>query len=131
MTECRIAGAALGAIAEIKGLRELTITATRPGIAKLWALSGLEKLTLRLSEALGGAEYDPLLGIGALSELKEMKLIGTVTDAELKNLAGLKKLKQLDLSRCHGFSDVGLAELVKSLPELKTVVWAWRREQKP
>ena len=70
-------------------------------------------------------------GIGALSELTEMTLIGTVTDAELKNLAGLKKLKQLDLSNCQGFSDVGLAELVKSLPELKTVVWAWRREQKP
>jgi Leucine-rich repeat (LRR) protein len=128
---CRT-GAALGAIAEIKGLRELTISATRPGVTKLWALSRLEKLTLRLSEAVGGAPVDdPLLGIGDLSELKEITLRGTVTDAELKNLAGLKNLKQLDLSNCQGFSDVGLAELVKSLPGLKTVVWAWHREQKP
>jgi Leucine-rich repeat (LRR) protein len=131
MAGCRT-GAALGAIAEIKRLRELRINATRPGITKLWALSGLEKLTLGLFEAVGGAAVDdPLLGIGALSELKELTLGGKVTDAELKNLAGLRKLKQLDLRNCQGFSDVGLAELVKSLPELTTVVWAWHRERKP
>ncbi len=131
LLECRT-GAALGAIAEIKGLRELKIGAARPGITKLWALSGLEKLSLWLPEAVGGtAVDDPLLGIGALSELKEMTLRGTVTDGGLKNLAGLKKLTLLDLSGCDGFSDVGLAELVKSLPELKTVFWAWHREQKP
>jgi hypothetical protein len=40
-----------------------------------------------------------------------------VTDNGLKELAGLKELKYLDLRRCQGVTDAGVAELKKALPD--------------
>ena len=57
-----------------------------------------------------------------MANLQELCLKGEVTDKTLKNLADLKKLHRLDLSWSHGYTDRGLAELVKSLPALKSLV---------
>ena len=115
------------AISEIKGLRDLELFAdishlTAAGLVSLWRFSALERLLLRLpDEPATKAANGALAGIGALRELRELSLVGFVTDAELKNLAELKKLQYLDLHRSRGFTNAGLAELLKALPSLNRV----------
>ncbi|HVS37946.1 MAG TPA: hypothetical protein VMS17_20470 [Gemmataceae bacterium] len=59
-------------------------------------------------------------GLKELAGLKQLQALyigdTAVTDAGLKELAALKQLKRLDLVHCKGVTDAGVAELKKALP---------------
>jgi len=123
---------ALGGMVNLRRLVLKRFLMTTSGLANIWKLTKLEVLGLDVPQGtLDASQEKAMAGIASLSELKELSLTGTMTDAALKNLAALKKLRRLDLSGSQGFTDAGLAELVKALPELKTLVWSCSPGQKP
>jgi Leucine-rich repeat (LRR) protein len=126
-----VTDAGMAELGEFPRLRRLELTylpdITAAGLAPIWKMSGLEVLSLWLPGATpDGSVEKALAGISALTSLQELTLQGKVTDKTLSNLAQLKKLRRLDLSGCQGYTDEGLAALVKSLPELKEVRWSYR-----
>jgi hypothetical protein len=73
---------------------------------------------------------DAFAYLGAMSELEELSITtpgGRVTDKGLKSLAGLKKLRRLDLGKTGGYSDEALASLMRDLPDLEEVVRGYKR----
>jgi hypothetical protein len=57
-----------------------------------------------------------------MSETTELNLSNTsLTDARLKELAGLKSLKSLDISGCASLAPRGVAEIKKALPGVVVV----------
>lgn len=119
---------------------------TEKGLAVLENFANLERLSIHLTESsLAGLENiltlkrlrsihlwlppelrDDLDGmfkkLAALENLEEISIPGRVTDEGLKNLHSLKKLRRLDLSRNSGYTDVGLANLMSTMPSLQEVI---------
>ena len=57
--------------------------------------------------------------VKGLAGLEELTFGGKVSDEELRSVAALKQLRRLDLSHASGFTDVGVAWLLKALPALE------------
>lgn len=87
---------------------------------RLGELTHLSSMRLRL-EASEGAQSAVLASLATLMALEDLSLNGKVTDAEMAGIRRLKRLRHLDLRGASGFTDGGLAALIKSLPELKTL----------
>ena len=125
-----VTDAGIGALAGLEHLKRLELGETPispAGLAAICKLTGLEALRVDLPEGAPGVSIlDILLGISALTNLKELTLAGPVTDLRLKCLGGLVGLRRLDVSGGTGYTDEGLAALVRSLPELKELVWSCR-----
>jgi hypothetical protein len=64
----------------------------------------------------------------AMPQLESLTLRGTVSDAALKQLAVLKRLRCLDLRYADGYTDRGLTFLLDSLPNLETIKFSIRHE---
>ena len=109
---------------------------TAKGLDNVWKLTQL-RCALQLSLF---PETSPLVGeealarIGAMSELEELSIGrsgGTVTDKGLKHLASLTKLRSLDLGSCGGYTDEGLASLMRALPNLQEVKRTYKPPSQP
>lgn len=95
---------------------------TAAGLLSIRDIKGLRVLDVSLApedpkDGLDGA----LDHVKCLANLEELTLGGVLTDEGLKKLVGLKKLRILDLSACQGFTDAGLAFLMKALPVIQEV----------
>lgn len=117
----------LDVLPKLPRLRRLALTGfpmvTAKGLENVWKLTQLRALRLSLfDEACKLVDDAALAHIGAMSELEELSIGesgGTVTDKGLKNLATLTKLRRLDLGSCRGYTDEGLASLIRALPNLQ------------
>ncbi len=134
-THTKITDAGVEALGKLTKLRRLECSGLPiESIAggRLWKLTALESLRLYLRPPTPDQPIaKTLAGIVSLSELRDLKLRGTVDDGGVKVLGALKKLQRLDLSGSDGFKDAALADLVKLLPELKTVGWSCDPRRKP
>jgi hypothetical protein len=96
-------------------------------IAGLGRLGRLRALTL---DAMPGADGDPatsvLAAVSGLAELQELDISGTVSDKELTMLSRARALRELDLTRCDGFTDAGLASLMRASSTLKALNYTVR-----
>jgi uncharacterized protein (TIGR02996 family) len=113
-----ITAAGLQHLAGLENLRVLTLAET--GVASLHTLSGhtgLQVLKLNWQDELND---NGLQGLENLSHLRELHLAGTaITDVTLRRLAGLTRLRVLDLSLLFDrISDEGLVAL-RGLSELE------------
>jgi len=117
---------ALSLLSALTGLRRLELGSLGTAeLGSMWKLTGLEVLRLGLpTNAPDAAVEEGCAGIASLSKLQELSLRGKVTDATLKHLAVLKKLRRLDLTGSTGYTDEGLTALVNALPELMEVKWS-------
>lgn len=115
--------AALAGVATLKTLSLGWSGVGDAGCEKLAAMSQLESLDL------GGCEGVSDKGLEQLARLGDLKTLvlddsnsprGKVTDAGLKHVAKLKKLRSLSLNRREALTDAGLAEIAgMSLSTLK------------
>lgn len=123
--------AQIDALTRLKNLRRFELlgspTVTLDALEAVPKLKCLEVLALCLpQETPDGSVAKGLAGLGSLVHMRELTLEGHVTDAGLAALAQLKGLRRLALCgerETDGYTDGGLAALVKSLPELKVVKW--------
>jgi hypothetical protein len=122
-----IAGAHLESLGTLTNLRRLAFQYypydTAPtGHKELAKLRQLRELDLELS-GQGVAKFsDSILEvIATLDGLEELGIHCVISDAGLHALKALKKLKSLDLTKCSGYTDRGLATLVESLPGLQII----------
>jgi hypothetical protein len=110
---------------DLKDLRTLDLSlgnsVTAKGLASIYELKQLRVLRLELSVELRRSLDAVLAHVARLSELEELCIAGSLTDEGLKSLAALKKLRRLDLSGCTGYTDDGLASLMRALPDLQVV----------
>jgi len=121
----------MGVLRSLTNLRRLDIlyapNITSKGLSGIWELKQLRVLGLHLEgKAFKGHVDDVLAHVADLSELEELTIEATLTDEGLKMLAGLKKLRRLDLTGCTGYTDDGLASLMKALPALEVVKISYR-----
>jgi Leucine-rich repeat (LRR) protein len=122
-----VTDAGMGALGHLTNLRRLELACSSPltaeGLASIGDLRQLRALRLYLSgEALKGSGDGVLAHLKGLSELEELSFGGaTMTDEGLKSLAGLKKLRRLRLAYSAGYTDDGLASLMKALPDLQVL----------
>jgi hypothetical protein len=96
------------------------VTFTTATAGRLGELTQLGSMSLRI-DASHGAETMLVASLATLPALEDLTLHGTVTDKDLAAIRGLAKLRRLDLGNAAGFTDAGLAALVNSLPDLRTV----------
>ena len=94
----------------------------------IWRLKRLRVLALPACDVEADCLDRALPHIGARVDLEELSLTGPLSDAALCSLESLKKLRVLDLRLCSGYTDEGLARLVRSLPNLRVLKLASRRE---
>ncbi len=116
--------AELGGLLRLRHLRLEGFSGVNPeGWGWLVRLKGLR--SLRLNLGLGSA--DMLLShVRTLGELEELSIHeAQLTDEGLTKLAGLKRLRRLDLSGSRGFTDDGLAALMRALPSLDEVTLSY------
>ena len=120
-----VTDAGMDALRNLTNLRQLDLATgdgvTAVGLANIWELKKLRSLRLGISDQLQCSVDDVLAHVSALSELEELSIAGTLTDKGLKQLVGLKKLRRLDLTQNVGYTDDGLASLMRELPELQSV----------
>jgi Leucine-rich repeat (LRR) protein len=99
--------------------------ATAETLSTIWKLKNLVLLRLGLPKGISdGSIARTLEGIASLQKLQELSLSGKLTDDGLNSLRGIKGLRSLDITGCHGFSDRSLAALVNALPTLKEIKWS-------
>jgi Leucine-rich repeat (LRR) protein len=115
-------------------LRELKLLqlkqVTVAGLALLGEAKQLRKMSLgfRPNSSIGCVD-SALSRLGALEDLEELSILGaTLSDGGLKSLAGLKKLRRLDLMGSYGYTDEGLSALMQSLPRLDVVKRSYRKQ---
>jgi hypothetical protein len=102
-------------------LKALDLSATQITDAALVHLEGLTQLT-KLNLAGTKITSAGLMHLQGLTKLEVLFLTNTqITDSGLEHFRGLKKLKTLYMSRTPQVTDVGCAELQKSLPKLEIV----------
>ena len=95
-------------------------------------LKDLEVLHLGFPRRIMDDQIHELLsGVASLVNLRELTLRGVVTDNVLECFRNLKKIRRLDLSEAAFSTDAGLNALVRTLPEVKTVVWTHRPQVAP
>ena len=81
------------------------------------ALGVRSSLRVLLSDGSPSITDDGLESLGRLVCLEALDLEwAVVSDAGLRHLAGLSRLRWLDLSFCRGFSEAGLQALRSALP---------------
>jgi len=108
-------------VLKLSGLKEVSDR----GFACLREMKSLRALTLA---DLSVPADDIIAQLQGLDALEELSINGArLTDTGLKKLADLKKLRCLDLTYTHGYTDVALAALMQALPDLHTV----RRSYEP
>lgn len=130
-----ISNAGLMSLKDLTNLRRLVFDGwcqediTPDGLACLGEMKQLRSVKFTLRDKTSGAPVDGYLArMKGLSELEELTVSvegGNLTDEGLKNLAGLKKLRRLDLGDTEGYTDDALASLMKALPDLDVVVRSW------
>jgi hypothetical protein len=109
---------------------------TNESLANIWEMKQLRSLTLDLAgDIIIDKSFDDALArVKDLTELEEFTLSCEyrikVSDEGLKNMESLKKLRVLDLTDCHGYTDAGLARLMDSLPNLQTLRISYQSEPK-
>ncbi|MEX1232557.1 MAG: PQQ-binding-like beta-propeller repeat protein [Planctomycetaceae bacterium] len=117
--------ATLSHVAKCNELRVLILTGTSIGGEGLSHLQSLPRLVALDLEACERVDDESCPALGALLQLKALRLKKTgfeptkVTDAGLAQLAGLKHLEWLDLY-ANGLTDAGLA-MLKEMPRLRTL----------
>jgi hypothetical protein len=116
----------MAALRQLSKLRHLDLRGfpevSPKGLDFVWDLKELRTLTLDLSAEIIADSTAAVLGhLESLSKLEELCLQGTVTDVALNKLATVKKLRRLDLTSAEGYTDAGLATLMRTLPELETL----------
>jgi hypothetical protein len=95
---------------------------TAGSVTRLMTLRHLNGLALSTSLGSPRSTTDVIVAVlQALPELEELDVIGTVTDEFLARLAGLHRLRRLNLVQSYGFTDQGLAALVKGSATLEKV----------
>jgi hypothetical protein len=125
----RATDAAMTVLGNFAGLRRFSFYGfddlTEKGAANIWGLRRLRELHAGLV-GVGKAvpPEDAIAGITRLNELEEVSLSGKVNDAALMRLAALKKLRSLDLTYSTGYTDDGLAALMKSSRSLVVLKFA-------
>ena len=81
------------------------------------ALAARSSLRVLLSDGSPSITDDGLESLGRLVRLEALDLEwAVVSDAGLRHLTGLSRLRWLDLSFCRGFSEAGLQALRSALP---------------
>jgi internalin A len=118
-TETAIDDTAIRTLGAVKTLTKLTLRGTKVKLADTGAaFSGWAKLS-HLDLADTPIDDGALVPIGVAKALTELQLEGTaITDAGLKPLGKLSRLKLLHLGRCAQITGVGLGEL-NDLAELE------------
>lgn len=120
-----VTDAGMEALRNLKELRRLDIGGlsgvSEQGLVNIWRLKGLRSLVLDLGLEPQRPIDDLLDRLATLTELEELRVPGRITDDGLLKLSCLKKLRQLDLTGNSGYTDAGVASLMKVLPELRTV----------
>jgi uncharacterized protein (TIGR02996 family) len=113
-----ITGAGLKHLAQLQDLRALHLTET--GVTSIQALAGLTQLRVLHLRSQHQLRDEGMQGLENLKNLEELYLAGAqITDATLQRLAGLSRLRVLDLSFLGDrISNEGLAAL-RGLTELQ------------
>jgi hypothetical protein len=107
---------------ELKWLEKVSVA----GLENIWKLNGLRALDIDFSDSTIDASAGIILEhIGTMTELEELTLHGPVTDEGLKNLSNLKKLRRLVLMGSEGYTNEGLASLMRALPNLQEIKLAF------
>ena len=80
---------------ELWAITDLTVPTKAADLSDLPKLSSLQRLTI------SDKQFDSLAYVGSISTLEELTISGvTVTDDDLRAIAGLPKLEKLTLTRC-------------------------------
>lgn len=121
----------MDALSHLMQLQRLKLTGIEnvsdKGFACLRELKRLRALSLEFEYPPPRSVDGMLSHVQALGELEELALHGaTLTDDDLKKLADLKKLRRLDLTDSHGYTDGGLWALMQALPNLQEVRRSYR-----
>lgn len=121
-----VTDAGIDVLRRLTSLKEIRLASTPKvtdrGMANIWMLKRLRSLDLDLRASSVQRSLDSILaGVNTLGELKELRISGTLTEDGLTRLAGLKKLRFLDLSSSSGYTDDALASLASALPDLQVM----------
>ena len=110
----------LAHVAALKDVASLNVRDTKVtsrGLVHLKGLTTLEWLPLERT----GVDDEGIANLAGLVNLQYLNLYGTqITDKSLEHLASLKNLKRLYVWKT-GVTDEGVAQLEKTLPDLKVV----------
>jgi hypothetical protein len=129
----KLTDAGMAVLKQFRNLRRLEMSVgpevTDDGLTSIWELEELTRLRLVFAPPACDSLDGVFAKVSTLENLEELCIPGTVTDAGLSQLARLKKLQRLDLTLNAGFTDDGLAALMRALPKLSCVLRMYNLRQ--
>jgi len=128
LSESIVANSGLEALTKLTKLEQLNLWGTRVGDAGMPFVASMTTLKALNLDSVGFPSENIVLtddGIKQLISLENLESLhlgnSQVGPAGMEALAGLKKLKQLNIPFCSNVSDDDVKKLVAALPELKVV----------
>jgi hypothetical protein len=125
LSETLVGNAGLQHLKELKNLDDLNLWATRVGDAGMEHISAMKPLKRLNLDNVGFPGDDVALtdaGVKKLVSLTNLEFLHLgktkITDEALTALAGLKKLKQLEVTHCD-VTEQGIQKLKAALPEIE------------
>jgi len=106
---------------------------TRDALATVSDLKELQILEIGDGTRFGDGLADELLmTVKGLQYMEELSICPDralgVTDAGLRSLTSLKRLRRLDLRGAQGYTDEALADVMTGLPNLERVTFTFRQQ---